>query len=237
MINSLYKSSVDHFSKSLFYVEIPLLLHKQRRTTDYFPSLDYQKAYNFALKTLEEGLPDYLKYHNVEHTLMVTQDAINLCDMEQVSEEERTLVKTAAIFHDIGFVKSYFDNEKIGAQIAGDVLPDFGYNHSQIELIQGLILSTIFPGQPETHLQKILCDADLFYVGSDNFKEIANGLKFEFEHVGIIKNEEQWLKLQVDFLSSFDFRTASAGQLAKSGLLKNREEAIEDYRQYLDSEK
>ena len=168
---------------------------------------------------------------------MVTSDAIRLCEMESVSQEELVLVKTAAVFHDIGFIKDYFDNEKIGAQIAGEVLPDFGYDEEQIEVIQGLIMSTVFPGQPQTHLEKIICDADLFYVGSESFKEIANGLKYEFEHVGIIKNEEQWLKLQVDFLSGFNFRTVSATQLANQGLIRNREQAIEDYRNFLDSGK
>jgi hypothetical protein len=99
-----------------------------------------------------------------------------------------------------------------------------------------LIISTVFPGQPVTHLQKIICDADLFYVGSNEFKKIAAGLLFEFEHVGIIKNQEQWLKLQVDFLSSFNFRTVSAHSMANEGLEINREEALEDYRVYLEKE-
>lgn len=199
-------------------------------------TLDYQKAYDYALGSLEQSLPDYLRYHNVEHTKGVIRDVERIASMEHASEEETVLLKTAAAFHDIGFIKSYFDNEKIGAQIAQDVLPRFGYSDEQIDLVKGLILSTVFPGQPNTHLQKIICDADLFYVGSDQFKAIAAGLRFEFEHVGIIKNEEQWLKLQVDFLSSFHFRTNSANSIANDGLVKNREEALEDYRVFLENE-
>jgi uncharacterized protein len=197
-------------------------------------TLDYQKAYDYAMSNLEKGLPEYLKYHDVEHTQMVVRDVERLAKMENTSEEELCLLMTAAAFHDIGFIKSYFDNEKIGAQIAADVLPGFGYSNDQIDIIKGLIISTVFPGQPETHLQKIICDADLFYVGSDIFKTIANGLRFEFEHVGIIKNEEQWLKLQVDFLTSFNLRTESANSLANAGLLINRAEALEDYRKFLE---
>jgi len=116
--------------------------------------------------------------------------------------------------------------------MAAEVLPGFGYNEEQIEIIKGLILSTVFPGKPETHLQKIICDADLYYVGSTNFKKIANGLRYEFEHVGIIKNEEQWLKLQVDFLTTFNFRTGSAISLVAGGLNQNRLEAIADYENF-----
>lgn len=195
--------------------------------------LNYQKAYDHSIRILEEGLPEYLHYHNVAHTQMVTADAIRLCEMEQVSDHEATLVKTAAVYHDIGFVKSYFDNEKIGAEMAAEVLPQWGYSEDDIEIIRGLILSTVFPGQPNTHLQKIICDADLFYVGSDSFKEIAEGLRHEFEHVGIIKNDEGWLKLQVDFLSGFNFRTQAAVTLRNEGLIKNRQEAIEDWENFL----
>ena len=47
--------------------------------------------------------------------------------MEGVTDEALFLLKTAAIFHDAGFIEKYENNEAIGARLAEENLPKFGF--------------------------------------------------------------------------------------------------------------
>lgn len=79
-------------------------------------------AYKHVLKLLQTV--KHYQYHNIGHTLDVFRRARELCDAEQVTEEEQVDVLLAALFHDTGFVESYGNNEIIGVRIAKDWLTE-----------------------------------------------------------------------------------------------------------------
>lgn len=194
--------------------------------------MNYLKAYQFAIDLLTHELPDYLAYHNVQHTINVVRDAELLGTREGVSDKELLLLKTAAAYHDTGFIKEYFRNEPLGAHIAEENLPQFGYTDEDIKVVKNLILSTAFPPEPNNLLQSIICDADLFYVGQKDFKTIADGLKKEFYHVNLISSEKEWLKLQVAFLKNMRYHTRTALELNEHEYCLNLRKAEKDYAEY-----
>ena len=195
--------------------------------------MNFDAAYQFAVKLLTDELPEFLAYHDVQHTKSVVREVDRIGKMEGLSDADLCIVKTAAAFHDTGFVKEYFRNEPIGAKIAGANLTDFDYSQDEIKQIQSLILETSFPPKPKDDLSRIICDADLSYVGTSHFKRIAAGLKKEFFHVGLIAKEEEWLKLQVTFLKNLKFHTATGKKLYNNDYRENLLEAEQDYARYM----
>ncbi len=186
--------------------------------------MNYQAAETFVINLLKSKLPANLYYHNLPHTLDVVESTERICRLENLQEDTTLLLKTAALFHDTGFIELYDKNESIGARIAAEYLPGFGYSNEQIEIISQLIMSTASPRQPEGLLQKIICDADLDYTGRADFFTISQSLRREWtEHGRSIKLTE-WYELEKEFLENHFFYTETAYALRNKGKLENLDE-------------
>src|SRR5690606_4215820 len=103
----------------------------------------------------------------------------------------------------------------VGCDIARQHLPDYDYTPEQIEVICGMIMATKIPQTPNNKLEKIICDADLDYLGRDDFFDIGNKLCDELCMYGIINSENEWNKLQVRFLEHHKYFTTSSKKLRK----------------------
>ncbi len=167
---------------------------------------------------LTAELPPTLAYHGPRHTLDDVLPAVDrLCDGEGVRSLDRELVMAAALFHDIGFVESYNGNEAIGARIAAETLPGFGFSSLEIERILDIILSTemreidgVFCQDPgDDLLKKIMCDADLDNLGREDFFQVSDNLREELRHQGTDFTEMEWLARQVLFVSQQSWFTAT----------------------------
>lgn len=170
--------------------------------------MDYRAAKQFILNKLRNELPDQLGYHGLHHTMDVLKMAAELCESEGVSQHERVLVKTAALFHDAGFVKNkHAGHEAEGCRLVMESLPQFGYQPEDIDCICRMIMSTKIPQSPTNLLEQILCDADLDYLGRDDFFSIGDSLFRELQAYNLIGDEQTWNRLQVSFLSAHRFHT------------------------------
>ena len=119
------------------------------------------------------------------------------------------ILKTAALFHDCGFVNVYHEHEEEGCRIALERLPAFDYTAEQVEKICELIMATKMPQQPKTTLEKILCDADLSYLGRDDYESTAQKLFEEWNQRGKISSVNEWNKVQIKFLESHHYWTSA----------------------------
>jgi uncharacterized protein len=173
----------------------------------------YEKLRAYVVDWLGSALPANLYYHGLHHTLDVCQAAESLARAESVSPHELVLVQTAAMLHDAGFVRSYFKNEPLGAEIAAELLPNYGYSPDDIAIVQQMILATTLPQQPTCHLDMILCDADLDYLGRDDFYQIAHTLKQEWNEYNIHKTLREWYEQQIRFVANHRYFTATAQSL------------------------
>ena len=84
-----------------------------------------------------------------------------------------------------------------------------------------MIMATKIPQSPKNHLEEIICDADLDYLGRDDFFVIGDKLFAELSMYGIIDSENDWNKLQVTFLEKHHYFTKTA--------LKNRKSKKEQH--------
>ncbi len=174
--------------------------------------MQFENAGKFILNKLGKELPQHLSYHSVEHIHDVYTAAEKLGKQENISDYEMKLLLTAAWFHDSGFLKGAKDHEEESCRITRQTLPDYGYTEEEIERICGMIMATRIPQSPKNHLEEILADADLDYLGRDDFFTIGDKLFAELSIFGFLKTTDEWNRLQVRFLESHHYFTPTAIQ-------------------------
>lgn len=172
--------------------------------------MQYQQLYSFIIDKLEKELPSYLTYHNVQHTKDVVNVVQHICDNENISQDDREILLVAALLHDIGFLKGYDNHEMSSCEIAREILPSYHYDKEQIEKVCNLIMVTKLPQEPYNQLEEILCDADLFYLGSEKYFEGADRLCKEFKQARKIDDQTDWNKIQIEFLKKHRYFTLTA---------------------------
>lgn len=176
-----------------------------------YSNINYRNAEKYIVKRLAGDLPEGLHYHGIHHTKDVCKAVERLAIWEGVKGEELYLLKTAALYHDAGFIHSYESNEPIGANLAKEMLPTFGYTEAQIEQVIELIEATKIPQNPKNHLEEIMCDSDLDYLGRGDFYPIAETLRQELMEFGKLADEpKKWIEMNIGFLSSHGYFTKSA---------------------------
>ena len=172
--------------------------------------MEYDKIKKIILKNLKDNLPKHLSYHSVMHVKDVIDSVEKIAKSEGVNQEDLMLLKTAALFHDTGFLYGAKDHEEKSCEIAQEYLPNYGYSQSQIDKIKGMIMATKIPQSPNNHLEQILADADLDYLGRDDFFTIGDKLFDELTMFGIVNSERDWNLLQEKFLENHHFFTQTA---------------------------
>ncbi len=172
--------------------------------------MDYRAAKQFILAKLRDELSEQLRYHGIHHTLDVLKMATEICESEGIEGHNLMLVKTAALYHDAGFVKNqHAGHEAEGCIMVREHLPGFGYSASDIDIICGMIMATKIPQSPSNILEEILCDADLDYLGRTDFYRIGHSLFEELQAYHLLSDEQSWNRLQVSFLSAHKFYTTT----------------------------
>jgi predicted metal-dependent HD superfamily phosphohydrolase len=183
--------------------------------------MEFKKVEKFILGKLKKELPKNLTYHSLGHIKDVYSAAQSLAKLEDIKGEDLTLLLTAVLFHDSGFLKQQKDHERVGCEYVREYLPEYSYTEEQIEKICGMIMATKIPQTPHNKLEQIICDADLDYLGRDDFFTIGNKLWDELCMYGIINTEVEWNKLQVRFLENHHYFTSSSKSLRKKKKAEN----------------
>lgn len=173
----------------------------------------YEDVYSLMTGKLDAEMPSKLSYHSLNHILDVLKAAVELAELEHLSEKETELLKVAVLFHDAGFIKTVRGHEEVGADMAKEILPGYNFSPAEIQSIVGMIMATKYPPTPKTLSEKIICDADLDYLGRDDFFEIGNKLFNELRSQGSLSSESEWNSLQVNFLTTHRYFTNASKQL------------------------
>lgn len=173
--------------------------------------MNFDGVRDLVLKKLKKELKPNLYYHNFQHTIDVCESVDRLAEMEHIEGNDLVLLRTAAIFHDTGFIWRYDSNEELACSFARQILIDFKYTEEQINSICSMIMATQIPQQPENILAMILCDADLDYIGRGDFFITALRLHREWSENSNMKiTFKDWYLKQQSFILHHDFFTESA---------------------------
>jgi len=190
---------------------------------------DFEAAEKHIVDLLNEKMP-HLQYHNIDHIYDVLNSSLVIAEKEGISENEMKLLRLAALYHDAGFIHSPKNHEERGADMAREFLPDFGLSDRQIEIICNMIVATRIPQTPINHLDKILCDADLDYLGREDFYEIGSRLLEELKAQGVVETEREWNLVQKTFLDSHRYHTRFSKENREAKKLQHVQEIIAKFK-------
>jgi len=168
-----------------------------------------EKVFNEVLKEL----PESLHFHRLEYARKIYMQSFLLCRSEEIEQEDRLLVRTAALMLFTGLTQAYQNFENRSAVLAREILPEFAYTESQIDQISNLILATKMPVQPNNRLETILIDARMEYIGRPDYTEKIKMLYQELKEAGSKINGQQFKKQQLELLYNFEFYTLAAKRL------------------------
>ncbi len=186
------------------------------------PAPDFEQARRYAVEQLESALPPTLYYHSAAHTQEDVVPAVErLAALAGVGGEDLLLLRTAAYYHDLGYVEQYSENEALGAKMALEALPRWGYTAAHLQVIAGLIMATRLPQTPHNRLEEILADGDLDNLGRDDFAEKSAALHRELEAHGQPTSPAEWYLRQWRFLQAHCYFTPEARTLRAAGQQKN----------------
>jgi len=195
--------------------------------------MQLEEARIAAINILKESLPKYLTYHSLEHTLDVYDETLRIAKSERItSNDDLNILLTAAIYHDLGFVVSELNHEQQSSIICMNILPKFDYTDIEINRVCEVIMATKIPQTPNSHLAEILCDADLDYLGRNDFEKISDSLYDEFKYRKIIPDRQTWDNIQVNFFNSHHYFTKTNCELRNLQKAINLQKIIETVNTY-----
>lgn len=183
-----------------------------------------EQAQDYVLNYYKTHDTSNLIYHNLDHTQDVVAAAIKIANHYQLNDEDFFIVLAAVWFHDLGYMVDAAAHEEKGAELAAAFLHEHHVSKKNIDLVTNCIMATKIPQSPKTLLEEIVCDSDLFNLGTDKFREKDKLLFKEINllhHAGLSK--QQWREKSIKFLESQSYHTDYCKVLLNSTKEKNLE--------------
>ena len=166
-----------------------------------------QNMIDFVMGLLRANLPENYLYHNPEHTLYVIEKAMEIGRQEKCTVDELEFISVAALWHDTGYTKTYTNHEAQSCILARHYLPEFGFSDEYIERICDMIMVTKIPQLPKNKVEEILADADLEYLGTEEFEIKSDCLFQELRSVRPAYTEAEWNQAQISFIRNHHYFT------------------------------
>lgn len=170
----------------------------------------------------EEEMPKEYVFHDHMHTTSMSERAMEIADAEGLNEEQKELLEVAALFHDLGYARNYEDHESSSADMATEYLKSKDYSEDKIQQVRAMIQSTKMPPSPKTLMERIICDADAYHLGTDQFTGRSELLRKEW---AVARNkslsDEEWVAENIGFLQVHEFFTSYARNTLTSQKEKN----------------
>lgn len=172
------------------------------------------EAKRVVTNIIENKVPPLFVFHNLHHTKDVASSVQVLTGHHQLGDLDEFTVFVAAWFHDTGFSAGRVEgHEEESIKLVTQFLNQHKANTETINLVTSCIHATRMPQAPMHILEKIVCDADLYHLGTGAYLEWSNLLKQEL--VDYHKNDisdEKWRQDNIEFLKAHNFCTAHAQQ-------------------------
>ena len=155
-----------------------------------------------------EHTGDALLYHNLDHTRLVVSRTLEIASFYRLDASKCFVLLAAAWFHDTGQLFSGpVGHELKSVSIMEEFMEGIGLPPTKTREIKACILATRIPHAPENLLQEIICDADTYNLGTEEFLSTDDLLKEELR----LRGHEVgmgWDKATLDFLRTHRFFTS-----------------------------
>jgi hypothetical protein len=129
-------------------------------------------------------------------------------------------LEAAAWFHDIGQLTSNGQyHEEIGVSVMRDYLLHHELSNETLQAIEQCIMATKVPHNQTSLLDEIICDADTYNLGTDEFLVTDALLKREYELRGL--STENWDENTLQFLTAHKYFTVYCQRMLNANKEKN----------------
>ncbi|WP_341227558.1 Pycsar system effector family protein [uncultured Arcticibacterium sp.] len=165
---------------------------------------------NYVSELIKTHADDHLIYHGLKHTQIVVSNAKFLAGYYTLNERDTFIVLASSWFHDTGYCNgSKVEHEKRGVDFTVHFLNKYEIEKETLEEISACIKATTLPQNPQNLLQEIICDADLFHFGTDDFEQFNESMKLETEHCSGEKiPNKKWKNSSIELLEKHSFHTS-----------------------------
>ncbi len=174
------------------------------------PSALLKAAQEFASQLITTKVCKEVTFHTLQHTREVVAACTKIAEQENISGEELLALQVGAWLHDTGYSAGKSKgHELVSVQHMEEFFSTHPVATAFAEKVKGCIMATRMPQNPQNRIEEIICDADLFHLGSADFKEKSRLLRKEL----IAFNGEEWSKKDwrqnnIAFLEAHNYFTA-----------------------------
>jgi predicted metal-dependent HD superfamily phosphohydrolase len=163
-----------------------------------------------------------LVFHNLEHTQKVVERVQEIASHYEIAEKDLLELSIAAWFHDTGhLITDPAGHEEKSVALMEQFMKSRTDDKELIDKIAALIRITKFPPSPQTIQEMIICDADTYHFGLDEFKQTNKAIKKEL----ILRNMNtmvmDWERNSLQLLERHQFFTTYCIDLLQRGKEKN----------------
>jgi predicted metal-dependent HD superfamily phosphohydrolase len=168
-----------------------------------------QEARTLVTDLLSNKLNKSIRFHTLQHTEEVVAACEKLTEYHQLPDDDRFAVVLAAWFHDTGYTSGIAkDHETRSVELATEFLTGHAASEELKNKVIGCINATRIPQSPTTTIERIICDADLFHLGTDSFDEKNRLLREEFREFSEKEiSKKDWRKINIRFLEGHTYKT------------------------------
>jgi predicted metal-dependent HD superfamily phosphohydrolase len=166
------------------------------------------EAEKFVKEIFQKNLNPLFVFHNLEHTKQVVKAAREIAEHYQLNDDDQFVLLLAAWFHDTGFSAGRAEeHEKESIRLASNFLLH-NTDKEIVRRVSSCIQATRTPQSPKNLVEKIMCDADLYHLGTHKFRKMNNRLKKE-QQAYLIKefSKKEWGQCNIGFLESHEYFT------------------------------
>jgi len=185
--------------------------------------INISEVEKFIEDLFNRKISEELTYHDIIHTKYVADQASKIGKESGLSEEELSIVITAAWFHDSGFTVSNTNHEEEGIKIAEEYLTGKNIGAEPIDRIRKCIESTRMPQNPgDDILCQVLCDADMSYLSEDFYLDRTMLLRKEWNNYSEKKlSKKNYYRETIELFENHQYYTEYGNKFFVTGKQEN----------------
>lgn len=180
-----------------------------------------KEAERYVHDLFDKYYQENLVFHNIEHTRSVVQRVQEIASHYNLNDREMLELLLAAWFHDTGhLIAEPAIHEQKSVELMSAFLAQ-KIDEEMLRKVDRLIRMTKFPPSPETLQEQIICDADTYHFGSDDFKKTNKAMKKELTLRNMNTLVMDWEQNTLALLQRHRFFTSYCQKLLQEGKEKN----------------
>ncbi len=180
------------------------------------------KAREFAETLYQDAAFKGRDFHNINHAVDVVKAVEEIGAQTELSADEMESALIAAWLHDIGYADGGEGHERRSADRAEELLRSWGASQKKISAITEAILATKMPQQPRSAVAKVLCDADLYHLSTEECNAKSENLREEWEKLESKPlTDNEWFQRNLEFMENHHYHTPYGQTVLQQGKKKN----------------